>query len=85
MLDNIIKNADLKPGQTPNLIMVDTLKAHDVIIKDVEYYDEETKSMKRCKTLEEYYALPLKKCTLSKVAIGRTTCHFEAGECALFG
>jgi hypothetical protein len=65
--------------------MVDELKAHDVYIKDVEYLDEKDKSAKRCKTLDEYYALPLKKCTLSKVPIGRSACHFEAGECALFG
>ena len=66
ILGNTIENADLKPGQNLNFIMVDELTAHDVYIKDVEYVDENDKSAKRCKTLDEYYALPLKKCTLSK-------------------
>jgi hypothetical protein len=59
--------------------MVDNCQAHDVYIKDVNYLDEKDGSAKRCKTLDEYFALPLKKITLKKVPIGRRTCHFEAG------
>ena len=40
ILHNLIRNADLKPGESPSLIVDDQRESHEVFIKDVEYINE---------------------------------------------
>ncbi len=83
IINNLIKNNNLKPGQQPSKYIQETLTKRQVWIKDVDYLDSDNQ-LKRCKSLDEYFNLPPKILSINTRPISRKTFCFSAGELAIF-
>ncbi len=68
IINHIIHNSKLEIGQQYKTHLVDDLDGHSVWIKDVEYVDTKGET-KKCKSLDEYFKLPLKRLTIAKKTI----------------